>query len=108
MLFKLSEFDRTTPEIVLRNNDSLLDYGFDGQILSIPGHSKGSIGILTSERDFICGDLFENKGKPRLNSIMDDLHEAQRSVASLRAMGIHRVFPGHGDPFGFDLYGKRN
>jgi glyoxylase-like metal-dependent hydrolase (beta-lactamase superfamily II) len=61
----------------------LSEYGFDAEVLHIPGHSKGSIGILTAYGDLFCGDLFENREKPVLSSIMDDLSAANASVEKL-------------------------
>jgi glyoxylase-like metal-dependent hydrolase (beta-lactamase superfamily II) len=71
-------------------------------VVAIPGHSKGSIGILTDEGDLLCGDLYESIKRPALNSLMDDLPAALASDArmrSVRSMGIRIVYPGHGAAF---------
>jgi len=72
MLFKLDKADRLKPALLLENNQNLKEYGLDASVVHIPGHSKGSIGILTSDGDLFCGDFFYNGKKPVLNPIMDD------------------------------------
>jgi len=94
--------ERFKPDVLLQDKDDLAGYGVEARVLSIPGHSKGSIGILTSGNDFICGDLMENTKKPALNSLIDDLETAQASVQKLQTLGIGSVYPGHGDPFQMD------
>ena len=73
------------PKYVLRPRDS-------------PGHSKGSIGILTAA-GFFCGDLLQNTDGPGLNTIMDDVAAAKASIEKLRSLGINTLYPGHGRPF---------
>jgi glyoxylase-like metal-dependent hydrolase (beta-lactamase superfamily II) len=84
----------------------LSDCGFDAQVLALPGHSRGSIGILTAGGDLFCGDLLDNTDKPALNSIMDDLAAANASVEKLSGFAIHTVYPGHGQPFPMEKFLK--
>jgi len=97
---------RFTPDILLRDGYDLSEYGFDAKIISLPGHSKGSIGILTSEGELFCGDLFENTKVPNLNSLMDDPVAAKISIEYLAGMKITVVFPGHGQPFEMETLKK--
>lgn len=108
LLFKLGRADRFTPDVYLEDGDKLADYGFDAQVLSLPGHSKGSIGILTATGELFCGDLFENTEKPSLNSIMDDLAVATASIEKLRSLPIDTVYPGHGNPFQIEEFIRNN
>ncbi|MCX6012824.1 MAG: hypothetical protein NTV30_05330 [Chloroflexi bacterium] len=75
------------------------EYGFDAKVIYIPGHSKGSVGILTTGNDLFCGDLFENTNKPCINSIMDNSAVANTSIEKLKSLDINTVYPGHGKPF---------
>jgi hydroxyacylglutathione hydrolase len=93
--------DRFTPDLVYEKDADLIEYGMDARIISIPGHSQGSIGMLTSTGDLFCGDLFENTKTPGLNSIMDDIKEARSSLKKLATMPVAMVYPGHGRPFPF-------
>jgi len=99
LFVKFGRSERFTPDLFFEKDDDLSEFGINARIISIPGHSKGSIGILTSERLLFCGDLFENIKAPGLNSIMDDLKEADSSYRKLVELNIDMVYPGHGNPF---------
>jgi len=91
--------ERFTPDLLVEDGFDLAQYGLRARVLSIPGHSLGSIGILTQAGDLFCGDLFENQSKPRLNTIMDDPSAAESSLSRLRKLRISKVYPGHGEVF---------
>lgn len=91
--------ERFAPDLLLEDGQDLSGYGFDARVISIPGHSKGSIGFLTAAGEFFCGDLLDNTKEPALNSIMDDLAAATASLQKLRGLSIGTVYPGHGKPF---------
>ena len=86
-------FDRFEPDLLLEGGQSLAEYGFDAKILYTPGHSKGSISILTASGDLICGDAFNNIQGRILKSIDEGGFEM------LKALGIKTFYPGHGKPF---------
>ena len=96
------EKERFTPDIFISDGYDLSNFGLDAKIISLPGHSKGSIGILTSNGDLFCGDLLENTKGPALNSLMDDQAAARDSIEKIMNMNIKSVFPGHGQPFMLD------
>jgi glyoxylase-like metal-dependent hydrolase (beta-lactamase superfamily II) len=95
--------ERFTPDILLDDAANLSPYGLDATVLDLPGHSRGSIGILTAASELFCGDLFENTKGPALNSLIDDPAAAQASVAKLAALHVTTVYPGHGKPFAMEL-----
>jgi hydroxyacylglutathione hydrolase len=101
------ESERFTPDLMLEDGVDLSPHGLDAKVLSLPGHSKGSIGILTFEGDLFCGDLFENRKGPVLNSLMDDPDEAKVSLAVLESYKIRFVYPGHGEPFAMEQFAKK-
>ncbi len=94
---------RFTPDILIDDDFHLSEFGFNARVISLPGHSKGSIGILTPGGDLFCGDLFENTKKPALNSLIDDPAAARASLATLESLNIKVVYPGHGKPFAMEL-----
>jgi hydroxyacylglutathione hydrolase len=103
-MFGFGKSKRFKPDLLVDEDFDLSTYGLEAQILHIPGHSSGSIGVLTSDGDLICGDLFENIKGPALNSLMDDLKDASASVEKLKGYKIDRVFPGHGQPFAMEEF----
>jgi glyoxylase-like metal-dependent hydrolase (beta-lactamase superfamily II) len=102
--FRFGTADRFQPDVIVAEGTDLAKYGFDAKVLSIPGHSKGSIGILTSAGDLFCGDLLENTKQPAVNSIKDDMPTAQASIDKLESDKVKTVYPGHGKPFPLKLF----
>lgn len=98
-LFRFGKPDRFTSDVLMEDGFDFAAYGFDAKAIALPGHSIGSLGVLTADGDLFCGDLLDNTKRPALNSIMDDVEAGKASVARLRAMAIRRVYPGHGGPF---------
>ena len=103
VLFGFSKSTRFAPDLHIEDGYDFSEYGFDARVLYIPGHSKGSIGVLTGNGDLFCGDLLENTKEPGLNSIMDDSAAANASVEKLRSLEVGTVYPGHGRPFNMRL-----
>jgi len=103
ILFKYGKSERFKPDLYIEGGFSFSQYGFDAKALHIPGHSKGSIGILTADGDLICGDILENTEQPDINSIMDDLETANKSIEKLRSLKVNTIYPGHGKPFLMEL-----
>ncbi|MCW4051626.1 MAG: MBL fold metallo-hydrolase [Candidatus Bathyarchaeota archaeon] len=106
LFFRLSKSDRFKPDLYIDKGYDFSGYGFDAEVLDIPGHSKGSIGILTVGRDLFCGDLLANVDKPEIWSIIDDSVAADTSVEKLKRLQINTVYPGHGQPFTMELFMK--
>ncbi len=106
ILFGFGKPERFKPDLYIDDGNDLSEHGFDAKVLHIPGHSNGSIGILTSSGDLFCGDLLENKDKPDLNSIMDDLAAANASVEKLKKLSLKTVYPVPGKPFPMELFTK--
>jgi glyoxylase-like metal-dependent hydrolase (beta-lactamase superfamily II) len=90
---------RFKPDFYVKDEYHLLPYGVEARVIHIPGHSLGSVGVLTDGGDFFCGDLFTNTKEPALGGIIDDEAAAWASVEKLKKMDIVQVYPGHGDPF---------
>ena len=103
-LFGFGQAQRGKPDLILADGDDLSAYGWDAQVLHLPGHSAGSIGVLTAAGDLFCGDLLDNTKRPALNSIMDDVPAAQASVERLQTSGVKIVYPGHGHPFAWEQF----
>lgn len=99
VVMRFPKSNRFKPDLYLEDGFDFSDLGFDARALSLPGHSRGSLGILTVAGDLFCGDLLENPGTPAINSIMDDPVACQASLEKLRGFEIQTVYPGHGQPF---------
>jgi hydroxyacylglutathione hydrolase len=104
LFFRLRKADRFTPDLCIDEGDDFSRYGFDATVHAIPGHSKGSIGILTASGDLFCGDLLINTDKPAKNTLVDDSVELNASVEKLKTLKIKTVYPGHGKPFPMEQF----
>jgi glyoxylase-like metal-dependent hydrolase (beta-lactamase superfamily II) len=104
ILFRFGKENRITPDLYVEDGFDLAEYGLDARVVHIPGHSAGSIGVLTANGELICGDLFECTDNPALGSIMDDPEMAKASVEKLRGVEIKQVYPGHGRTFSWSEF----
>ncbi len=100
--FGLKEADRFVPDITIKDGYDFSEWGWEARVIHLPGHTRGSIEILTSDGSLFCGDLLSNINKPALFSIMDDLPRAKASIKQLRNFNIKTVYPGHGKPFSWN------
>jgi glyoxylase-like metal-dependent hydrolase (beta-lactamase superfamily II) len=96
------KFERFAPDFTVDEGYDFSEYGFHARVLHIPGHSRGSIGILTADGNLFCGDLLWNRKRPSTHSIVDDRSELSASVERLKGLTISMVYPGHGKPFTMD------
>lgn len=96
-----SAFERFSPALFLEDEQSLAEYGIDATVLHLPGHTTGSIGVLTAEGELVCGDLMQNMIRPRLHFFIDDVTAARADIERLGRLGVTTVYPGHGKSFGF-------
>ncbi|MGD0583959.1 MAG: MBL fold metallo-hydrolase [Bacteroidales bacterium] len=96
-------FDSFSPDILLTEGQRLNDYGLDAIVIHIPGHTKGSIGILTAEGNLFAGDTFTNRKKPATANLIENQDELNESLSRIKNMDIKMVYPGHGSPFDMKL-----
>ena len=99
VLFRFGRGSRFLPDLFVEEGDDLSEHGWEARIVGLPGHSRGSIGILTAGGDLFCGDLLENMERPALGSIVDEPAAGEASLEKLRGLEIGTVYPGHGSPF---------
>jgi glyoxylase-like metal-dependent hydrolase (beta-lactamase superfamily II) len=104
VLFRFGKSQRCSPDLHLQDGDDLSEYGLDAKVLHIPGHSKGSVAILTAAGTLFCGDLLLYKVGPVLNSIIDDRAAAKASFERLKSLKANTVYTGHGESFSMELF----
>ena len=108
MFRKKFPFDKFKPDVYLTEGQSLNEYGFDAAVVHIPGHTKGSIGILTADGNLFAGDTFTNRRKPETATYIENQKDLEKSIARLKNMNIKTIYPGHGNPFEMEeIPGKR-
>ena len=117
LFFKTNAFQFFKPDFTVDEGFDLAKYGFTAKVLHLPGHSKGSIGVLTTDGVstnqpagpvVFCGDLLYNFiGRPSCQ-LIDDLTDFNASIEKLRSLGVKAVYPGHGKPFALEQFLKQS
>ena len=95
----LDEEDMFSPDILLRDRQSLAEFGFEAIVHWLPGHSKGSIGFLTADGELFCGDVFTNVSMPKESELLSNRDDYIKSLETIQILDIQTVYPGHGLPF---------
>ncbi len=90
------------PDILLEDGQSLLEYGLDARVLHTPGHTSGSIAILTSDGQLLAGDTFTNNTRPGLAMFIENPTELRASLERIKGLKAVTIYPGHGKPFPFE------
>ena len=89
------KFETFKPDVAVADGFDLSNYGLNAKVVHIPGHSKGSIGVLMDNGNLYCGDFLYTT--PGMNFV-DDMQARNASLAKLKKLPIKEVFPGHGKP----------
>jgi ubiquinone/menaquinone biosynthesis C-methylase UbiE len=105
-LFRLRKRDRFTPDTFLEDGDRLDEHGLDATVLHVPGHSAGSIAVLTADGVLFSGDFLENRTRPSLATLVDDAEAMKASFERAKRLDVRIVYPGHGEPFTMDEIGN--
>lgn len=91
-LFKQKNY---TADYLLKDNQKIKKYGLNLKIISLPGHTTGSIGIKYKEYLFI-GDALVNRGKKASLAYQNqDPENAKKSVEKIIKEKPKIVFVGH-------------
>ncbi|MFB6826524.1 MBL fold metallo-hydrolase [Streptomyces virginiae] len=94
--------DPFEPEIVISGETDLSDFGLAGRIMPTPGHTAGSVSVLTDDGDLVAGDLVANSfmglipGKPANPPFHDDPLGNLTSLRAMLDLGPSRLHVGHG------------
>jgi len=98
-MMKKHPLEAFEPDVILTDGQNLKKYGFDAKVIHIPGHTMGSLGILTGDGDFFSGDTINNRKKPTAADIIEDEDALESSLKRIKKLNIKTVYPGHGRPF---------
>ena len=94
-----NEIPPFTLDIELTDGFSLKAYGIDAKVIALPGHTRGSVGLLAGG-DLLTGDALMNLGKPGQAAHYVDRAAMEASASKISAMGDVMVWFGHGKPVG--------
>lgn len=96
-LLQQVKFEPFRPDVLLDDGQALSPLGLNATAYHTPGHSKGSVSILTAEGDLYCGDHFLHARGHVVESPADPSYPS--TDEKLGRLSVTRVFPGHGEAF---------
>lgn len=96
-------FPKFKPDILLSDGQSLAQYGLAAKVIHTPGHTPGSLSVLTDDGNLFAGDLFTNRKKPAEANIIQNGSQLKSSLDKLKTLNIKTIYPGHGTPFALNL-----
>ncbi len=96
---KFSKPQTFKPDIYLKDDENLEEYGLDAKVIHLPGHTEGSIAILTKGKNLFVGDTLVSRKVPDYATIIEDKEALSQSIKKLRQLNAETVFTGHGDSF---------
>lgn len=106
LIFPFVNFSYTpfTPSILFESQFSLRPFGVDALVIPTPGHSAGSVSIVTPTGECICGDSVLGgywggmiaPHKATTHYYAESMPENINSVRLLLANQVHTFYPGHG------------
>lgn len=96
----LSSFEKDSlevfePIIYLKNGDDLSGYGIAAKVVELPGHTKGSIGVMIEDNLFV-GDALMNMFYPTVSMLYADEYEMLSSAEYISELGEITIYFGHG------------
>lgn len=103
MTSRFCAFEPAVPDVLVSTPISLEKHGFDARIIPTPGHTIGSLSVLTSVGNAFVGDIAVNMpilGGQRYTSPFG--YSARAMTASMENLikeGARYFYPAHGRPF---------
>jgi glyoxylase-like metal-dependent hydrolase (beta-lactamase superfamily II) len=97
------------PDILLTSKDefNLNSYGFNGEVISTPGHTEGSISVIIENTKAVVGDLISSgillggiirTSKAKRPPFEDSPLKVSKELQSISDKGVKIFFLGHGGP----------
>ncbi|MGW2677996.1 MBL fold metallo-hydrolase [Streptomyces sp. NPDC001436] len=92
------------PDVLVTGETRLEDFGIQARIMPTPGHTAGSVSVLTDQGDLVAGDLIANsffglvRGRPANPPFHDDPLLNLASLRAMLALDPAALHVGHGTP----------
>lgn len=105
-----AQTDPVEPDIVVQDNYSLIDFGVKAKVIHTPGHTPGTISVITEEGDALIGcnvhgfPLRLRRGFPVISLDPEKIWESWQRIID---EGAKTLYISHGKPFKVDLLKKK-
>ena len=97
-VLKKATYSVIEPDILLEEGQDLSEYGVNAKIVSLPGHTKGSIGVLTDDGEIVVGDAMFNMMRHTRPRFFEDKETMDKSIEKIKKSGAKTIYVGHGKP----------
>jgi len=95
--FENDKVDPFEPAVFLSEGDALDKYGIRAAIImELPGHTKGSIGVIIGDTDMIVGDALMNMFYPTKSPLYGNRADMEKSAERIGSLGNIEIHFGHG------------
>lgn len=96
VLDKVNPLPPTFPDILLKDGDSLVEFGLDAMVLHTPGHTNGHCCIVLRNGIVFAGDLLGRVPylKPQ-NLLATDWGQIPESIKKLKKVNPTKIYTGH-------------
>jgi len=91
------------PDMLLQDGQRLEDYSLAARVIHTPGHTPGSIAVLTDDGQLFSGDIVSNQRKPGLTPLVENKQQLQNSLQILQQTHARVIYPGHGNPLSGEM-----
>ena len=106
MPFMGAGFAPATADMLIEERLDLADYGVQAEVMCTPGHTPGSLSVMTSDGQALVGDLCGGgwpvgqfqPSRPRYHYWASSLEEVQTSLERVCAFQPSQIYVGHGGP----------
>ncbi|MDD6070799.1 MAG: MBL fold metallo-hydrolase [Clostridiales bacterium] len=94
---KSAQPEKFKPDILLKEGDNLRDFGIDAEVVELPGHTAGSIGLKVGEDTLLVGDALMHMMKAGPTLLYEEYEQMLESVRKIQNMGDRKIYFGHGE-----------
>lgn len=104
--FLKHEAPPVSPDVTFRGEMDLAEYGVSAKVIETPGHTSGSVSVVTSSGEVVVGDVLAGgylgfmfrPWAPRYHLFAEDLGAVRESIRGILDLSPATIFPGHGGP----------
>ena len=96
-LKRLGRIPAMEADILIEDSLDLKQFGFEGEVVHMPGHTPGSLAVILGGGDALVGDtLFGLKNKQIFPPFADHIGQLLESWKKLIELPVESYYPGHG------------
>ncbi|HDS06417.1 MAG TPA: MBL fold metallo-hydrolase [Bacteroides sp.] len=98
---RLGKYEGVEPDILADTSYDLKEeFGFPARVIHTPGHTPGSMVVLTEAGEMFSGDTFFGlEGKEYFPPFAEDLTALLESWKMIRSLPVKVIYPAHGNRF---------